>query len=158
MSELVPKISDIATLKGISMLLALPMLCVAYTLQTGLEIAWGSTELLALKSDDGQTLQTFKLFFIFICKSLWVSFFAALAYGLVSWLHYEWSFPFLYVTSVVLIAVALFGIFGVQQFEPLQEVEKFWFYSFIVWGVFLQSMREQLDESFKQSVSRTPKA
>jgi len=150
MSELVPKIADIATLKGISMLLALPMLCVAYTFQTGLEIAWDGSVWLALSSDDGQALQTFKLFFIFICKSLWVSFFAAMAYGAISLLHYVWPFPFLYVTSVVLIAVALFGIFGAQKFEPLQEVEKFWFYSFIVWGVFLQTMREQLDESFNQ--------
>lgn len=158
MSELVPKIADIATLKGISMLLALPMLCVAYTFQTGLEIGWDGSVWLALNPDDGQALQTFKLFFIFVCKSLWVSFFAALAYGAVSFLHYVWSFPFLYVTSVVLIAVALFGIFGAQKFEPLQEVEKFWFYSFIVWGVFLQAMREQLDESFNQSVNQTPKA
>ncbi|GAA5442613.1 hypothetical protein Misp06_00787 [Microbulbifer sp. NBRC 101763] len=49
MSELVPKIADIATLKGINMLLALPMLCVAYMFQTGLEISLDGTIWLKLR-------------------------------------------------------------------------------------------------------------
>jgi magnesium-transporting ATPase (P-type) len=153
MSELVPKIADIATLKGISMLLALPMLCVAYTFQTGLEISLDGSVWLAIEPDDNENLQNFKLFFIFVCKSLWISFFAAMAYGLVSYFHYGWKFPFLYVASVVLIAIALLGIFGQEKIDQLKEIEKFWFYSFIVWGVFLQTMREELDKPFNKRVN-----
>lgn len=150
MSELIPKIADIATLKGISMLLALPMLCVAYTFQTGLEISFDDSIWLAIEPGDNERLQNFKLFFIFICKSLWVSFFAGMAYSLVSYLHHMWDFPFLYVTSVVLISIAILGIFGQEKIEQLKSVEDFWFYSFIVWGIFLQTMREDLDKPFNR--------
>jgi hypothetical protein len=51
----------------------------------------------------------------------------------------------LQVTSVVLIAFALFGLFGAEAFPQIKVVNSFWFYSFIVWGIFLQTMREQLD-------------
>ncbi len=146
MSELIPKIADIATLKGISMLLALPMLCVAYTFQTGLEIAWDGSVWLSIEADDNDRLQNSKLFFIFICKSIWVSFFAAMAYGLISYLHFEWDFPFLFIASVILISIALLGIFGQEKVEQLKNIEKFWFYAFIVWGVFLQTMKEELDK------------
>lgn len=148
MSDLVPKIADIATLKGLSMLLALPMLCVAYTFQTGLEISWDSSIWLSIDADDNQRLKIFKLFFIFVCKSIWISFFAGLLYGLISQLHLEVKFPFLYITSVVLIAIALFGMFGAEEIVVLKSIDRFWFYSCIVWGVFLETRREELDKAF----------
>ena len=44
-----------------------------------------------------------------------------------------------------MIAVALFGILCSAQFTQLKLIDPFWFYSLIVWGVFLQTMKEQLD-------------
>jgi len=145
MSELVPKIADISTLKGISMLLALPMLCVAYTFQTGLEINVDGSIWLGLEADDGEKFKVFKIFMIFILKSLWISFFAGIFYTAITFVHFYFEFPFLYIVSVILIAIALLGIFGTDKIPEIKNIDKFWYYSLIVWGVFLQTLREKLD-------------
>ena len=44
-------------------------------------------------------------------------------------------------------------VFGQEKIDQLKEIEKFWFYSFIVWGVFLQTMREELDKPFNKRVN-----
>lgn len=146
MSELVPKIADIATLKGISMLLALPMLCVAYTFQTGLEINIDGSIWFALETDDGEKLKIFKIITIFILKSLWISFFAGIFYKFVIWLHSRLDFPLLYIVSMLLIALALLGIFGEDKIPETKNINMFWYYSLIVWGIFLTTLREKLDK------------
>ena len=62
-------------------------------------------------------------------------------------MHYEINFPFLQVVSIILIAFALFGIFASEKYVQLKQINQFWFYCCIAWGVFLQSMREQLDKA-----------
>ena len=146
MIDAIPKITDISSIKGISTLIALPMLCVAYLLQTGANIGWDGNMWFGVTADLPQNIQLNRLIIIFICKSLWVSFFAVIAYGLVAFAHTEVNFPFLQMTSAILIAFALFGIFASETFPQIKSINSFWFYSFIVWGVFLQTMREQLDE------------
>jgi hypothetical protein len=143
--DAIPKITDISSLKGISSLLALPLLCVAYILQTGANISLDGNIWFGVAPDMPENIQLNRLILIFVAKSLWVSFFAVIAYGVVAYAHYEVNFPFLQVTSVVLIAFALFGLFGAEAFPQIKVVNSFWFYSFIVWGIFLQTMREQLD-------------
>ena len=142
-AEIVPKIADIATLKGLSMLLALPMVCVAYTFQTGLVIGFEDSVLMSFQDGDKIT----KLFFIFICKSIWVSFFAIFFYGLARYLQIEIEFQFLYVISVMLVAIAIIGIFGKAKIPELQRIDSFWFYACIVWGVFLQTTVDEINEN-----------
>lgn len=143
--DVIPKITDISSIKGISSLLALPLLCVAYILQTGANISWDGNIWFGVAADLPEDIQLNRLILIFVLKSLWVSFFAALVYSIVAFAHSEIDFPFLQVTSVVLIGFALFGLFAAETFLQIKAVNSFWFYSFIVWGLFLQTMREQLD-------------
>lgn len=147
MSELVPKIADISTLKGISMLLALPMICVAYTFQTGLEIFIDNEIWLGVNPEDSDAWRNFKVFIIFILKSLWISFFAAIFYGVLTVLHEHVDFPVIYVSSVILIAIALLGIFGQEKIPELKAIDRFWFYAFIVWGVYLQTIIEKFEKN-----------
>ncbi len=143
--DFIPKITDISSIKGISTILALPLLCVAYILQTGPNIGFDGEIWLGVSANNAGDITLGYLIFIFILKSLWVSFFAALAYGIVTAAHSGIDFPFLQIASIILIGLALFGIFAAETFPQIKALNSFWFYSFIVWGVFLQTMREQLD-------------
>lgn len=143
--DAIPKITDIASIKGLSSLLALPLLCVAYILQTGANISWDGNIWFGAAADLPENIQLNRLILIFVLKSLWVSLFAVMAYGFVAYAHSQVNFPFLQVTSIVLIGFALFGIFAAETFPQIKAINSFWFYSFVVWGVFLQTIAEQLD-------------
>lgn len=143
--DAIPKITDISSIKGISSLLALPLLCVAYILQTGANISWDGDVWFEVGSGLPADVQLNRLILIFVLKSLWISFIASMAYGLVAYAYLSVDFPFLQVISIVLIGLALFGLFAAEAFPPIKIVNAFWFYAFVVWGVFLQTMREQLD-------------
>lgn len=140
-----PKITDISSIKGISTLLALPMLCIAYFLQTGATISWDGTVWFGLGENLPPQTELNRLVLLFILKSVWISFFGLIAYGLLTQLYINVEFPFIELTSVLMIAFALFGIFCTSQFTQLKLIDSFWFYGLIVWGVFLQTMKEQLD-------------
>lgn len=144
--DAIPKITDISSIKGISSLLALPLVCVAYILQTGANISWDGNIWFGVPTDLPESIQVNRLFLIFALKSLWISLIAATAYGVVALAHKSIDFPFIAVTSNVLMGFALFGLFAADTFPQIKAVNSFWFYAFIVWGVFLQSMREQLDK------------
>lgn len=146
MVDVVPKITDISNIKGISSLLALPLLCVAYILQTDATISWDGNIWFGLNPDLPTNIQLNRLILIFVLKSLWISGIAAMAYGAVALMHYEIHFPFLQVVSIILLAFALFGIFASEKHVQLKQINQFWFYCCIAWGIFLQSMREQLDK------------
>ena len=145
MDVAIPKITDISSVKGISTLLALPLICVAYILQTGASIGWEGSAWLDVSTSDSEQIQLNRLILIFILKSLWISFFALIAYSIITYVHISTDFPFLQITAIILIAFALFGMFAGEEFIQLKTVNNFWFYSFIVWGVFLQTIKEQLD-------------
>ena len=151
----IPKIADISTIKGISGLLALPLLCVAYILQTDATIGWDGSVWFSINSDMPANIQLNRLVIIFGLKSLWVSGIAAIILVLVRALHYEINFPFLLVTSIILLAFALFGIFASAKFPQLTSINQFWFYCCIAWGVFLQSVQEQLDKPLTHRSSGT---
>lgn len=145
-----PKITDISNIKGISTLLALPMLCVAYFLQSGPSIEWDQTILFGLGDQLPPEVVLQRLITIFVLKSLWISFFGMLAYGLISYIYVNSNYPVVQMISVLMVAVALFGLFCATKFPELQLIDTFWFYSLIVWGVFLQTMKEQLDAERKR--------
>lgn len=146
MVDAIPKITDISSIKGISTLLTLPLICVAYILQTEASIGWsGSVWFDICPNECSDSVQLNRLILIFVLKSLWISFWAVGLYYLLAQLQSEWDYPFLQIASVILIAFALFGIFGADKFPQLKLINEFWFYSLIVWGVFLQTMVEQLD-------------
>ncbi len=140
-----PKITDISNIKGISTLLALPMLCVAYFLQSGPSIEWDQTILVGLGDSLPPEIVLRRLITIFVLKSLWISCFGMLAYGLISYVYVYSKFPVVQTISVLMVAVALFGLFCSAKFPELKLIDTFWFYSLVVWGVFLQTMKEQLD-------------
>jgi ABC-type transport system involved in multi-copper enzyme maturation permease subunit len=147
-----PKIADISSIKGISTLLALPMLCVAYFLQTGATITWDDTVWFGLGKDLPVLAELSRLILLFLIKSIWISFWGMIAYGVLTQIYIHITFPFIELASVLMIAVALFGIFCSAQFSQLKLIDPFWFYGFIVWGVFFQSMKEQLDTE-RQKIS-----
>ena len=142
----VPKVADISNIKGISGLLALPLLCVAYILQTNASIGWDGNIWFTINTDLPADIQLRRLILIFVLKSLWVSGIAAFLLKLISVLHLNIDFPFLLIISIILLAIALFGIFGSEMFPQLKQINHFWFYCFIAWGVFLQSFQEKLDK------------
>lgn len=140
-----PKITDISSIKGISALLALPMLCIAYFLQSGASITWDGSVWLSLGVGLPTQTQLYRLILIFLLKSMWISFFGALIYGVISYVYINVDFPVIQLSSAMMIAFALFGMFCSKQFTQLNLIDQFWFCSLIVWGVFLQTMKEQLD-------------
>lgn len=140
-----PKITDISNIKGISTLLALPMLCIAYFLQTGATISWDNSIWFGLGENLSPQTELNRLILIFIFKSTWISLWGLLAYGLLTQLYLHIKLPFIELTAVLMIAIALFGLFCSAKFTQLQLIDPFWFYGLIVWGIFLQAMKEQLD-------------
>jgi hypothetical protein len=140
-----PKIADISSIKGISTLLALPMLCIAYFLQTGATIGWDGTVWFGLGENLPVEAELRRLIAIFILKSIWISAFGLFAYGTVSHIYINVDFPVIQLASMLMIAFSLFGIFCSDKFGQLKLIDPFWFYGLIVWGVFLQTMKEQLD-------------
>ncbi|WP_143219484.1 hypothetical protein [Achromobacter xylosoxidans] len=140
-----PKIADISSIKGVSALLALPMLCVAYFLQTGAAISWDDSIWFGLGEGLPPEVELRRLIVIFVLKSVWASFFGVVGYAVLTMVHIQVDFPVIQLTSVVLIAFALFGIFCSELFDQLKLIAPFWFYGLVVWGVFLSSMKEQLN-------------
>ncbi|WP_448135704.1 hypothetical protein [Stenotrophomonas rhizophila] len=140
-----PKITDAASIKGISTLLALPMLCVAYFLQSGPTIEWDGLVLFGLGDNPLSEIQLRRLIAIFVLKSIWIVFFGMVVYGVLSYIHIHVNFPVIQLASVLLVAVAIFGIFCSEKFPQLKLVDPFWFYGLMVWGLFLSSMKEQFD-------------
>lgn len=145
MVDVVPKITDISNIKGVSTLLALPLICVAYIFQTGASIGWDGSVWFGISEAQSESVQLARLILIFVLKSLWVSFWSVGAFYFAVLIHQEYDYPLLQIISVILLAFALFGLFGSEQYPQLKSVSPFWFYSFIVWGVFLQTMVEQLN-------------
>ena len=141
----IPKITDISSIKGISTLLALPMLCIAYFLSTGATIDLGSSVHWSLESGDLAAVSSAKLILMFVLKSLWISLWGALLYGLLSWGYLNTQVPFLQLASVLMISIALFYLLCASRYPQLKAIDPFWQYALIVWGVFLQAMTEQID-------------
>ena len=140
-----PKITDISSIKGISALLALPMLCIAYVLQSGAVISWDDVVWFDLGEELPEQNQLYRLAAIFVIKSIWVSFFGLLLYGAITYVHINIRFPVVQLVSTLMLAFALFGIICSSKFVQLKLLDPFWFYSLIVWGLFLQTMKDQLD-------------
>ena len=145
MVDIIPKITDVSSLKAISAILALPLLCVAYIFQTGAEIGWDGSIWFGVNEDLTQQAQLNRLLLIFVFKSVWVSLFAVIGYGFLAYGQASINFPLLQLISIVLLAFGLLGVFGAEQFPQLKLISPFWFYSCFVWGMFLHAMREQID-------------
>ncbi len=151
LETVVPKITDVSSIKGISALLALPMLCVAYFIQTGVTIAWDDSVWFDLGNGLPPEQELRRLITIFVLKSIWVSFFGVIGYAVLAHVQVRVNFSVLQLTSVLFIAFALLGIFCSEVFTQLKLITAFWFYALIIWGVFLSSMKEQLDEERRRN-------
>jgi len=152
MLELMPKIADISSIKGISKLLSLPMVCVAYILQTGTEIHIDNWEIISVSPNLPEQIQLNRLILIFILKSIFISAITIMGYELVKFIHIQSQKPILEVISMLCIAFALLGIFGLEHFPQIGLINPFWFYSFIVWGIYIQTtvdFFEQIDRRFE---------
>ena len=145
LEDIIPKITDISSIKGISTLLALPMLCIAYFLQTGATISWDGSVWFGLGDNLSLSTELYRLILIFLIKSIWVSFWGTVIYGALTYIDVYVDFPLIELTSVLMISFSLLGIFCSAKFEQLKLIDSFWFYGFVVWGVFLQTMKEQLE-------------
>lgn len=139
MLELMPKVADISSIKGISKLLSLPMVCVAYMLQTGAVICFDDWMILSVSPNLPEQIQLNRLILIFSLKSIFISTVTILAYNVLKFIHIESGQPVLHVISMLCIAFALLGIFGLEHFPQISIINPFWFYSFIVWGIYIQT-------------------
>ncbi|WP_368222759.1 hypothetical protein [Aeromonas sp. s4] len=154
MLELMPKIADISSIKGISKLLSLPMVCVAYMLQSGAVISLDSFVILSIPSDISAFAQLNRLILIFILKSLFISTATLIIYEMLKAIHIFTNKPILHVISMLFIAFAILGIFGLEHFPQISAINPFWFYSFIVWGIYIQTTVDKfdlIDEEFRKT-------
>lgn len=154
MLELMPKIADISSIKGISKLLSLPMVCVAYMLQSGAVISFDDIILFSIPSDISEFAQLNRLIVIFILKSLFISTVVLVLYEVLKEIHVKTNKPVLHVISMLFIAFAILGIFGLEHFPQISAINPFWFYSFIVWGIYIQTTVDKfdlIDERFRNA-------
>jgi hypothetical protein len=149
MISIVPKITDVNSLKTVSTLLTLPMLCVAYFLQSGAQIGWDGNTWFNIPVDLPSSIQVHRLLLIFFLKSVWISFLGMFAYGALGAIHIYVKQPILPMLAVVMLAFGILGIFARDAFPLLNLIGPFWFYASIVWALFLNSMTAQMDESAK---------
>lgn len=157
LEAVLPKITHASSIKGISTLLALPMLCVAYFLQSGPAIGWNNEIWFGLGQNLSIDVELRRLITIFLLKSIWISFFGMIGYGLLSYIHINVEFPAIQLASVLLIAFSIFGIFCSNRFIQLKLIDPFWFYGLLTWGLFLSSMKEQLDTERRKIEARIEK-
>lgn len=158
MTDIMPKITDAKSLKDLSKILALPMVMVAYVFQTGAVIGWGVNVWLDIPLDLAPEIQLHRLFLIFILKAVWSGVTAACMYTFLAVTHVqlnEWLLP---IIAVILFALALFGLLGSAQFPQLRTIDRFWFYTAMVWGFYLVAMTDQIHNQLLPEPTKGPQS
>lgn len=146
-AEYLPKLTDLKNLQDLAKIFSLPMLAVAYILQTGLVIGWEGNVWLSVNTQSAEMYLWISMGIIVLIKTIWASFFGLLINAAAMILHTQWNDMVYPVTAIVLFTFGLLGLFPPSdQALEIGAVNSFWFYACFVWGFFCISMQSQLAE------------
>ncbi|GAA3720421.1 hypothetical protein GCM10022421_30890 [Oceanisphaera sediminis] len=147
MADIVPKITDIKNLQDLGKVFSLPMLAVAYILQTGVNISWDGSVWFGIPSELEEYAKFNRFVLIVILKTIWISGIGATFYAMLAGLHIYSRELLLPIAAIIMFVFGLLGLFSFEEAEQMKSVNNFWFYACFVWGFFLLSMKEQIDSA-----------
>jgi hypothetical protein len=151
--DIVPKIADVKHLSDLAKVFALPMLAVAYILQTGFILEFDGYFSFGINNELTETQAFARFVLIIICKSIWISFFGLLIYSAIALVHIMGNEIVVPLCASIFFVFALIGLFDIQLPKEIPTISKFWSYCFFVWGFFLLNVKEQLDQNIHGNVS-----
>lgn len=143
-ADFAPKLTDLKNLQDLAKIFALPMLAVAYILQTGLVVSLNDTVWLSVDWEGNLGAAWLMALFIVVLKTLW----SALCGTLVNWfiwvLQTEFNELFYPLTAMCLFTLGLLGLFPPQELAArVMSLSPFWFYACFVWGFYFIAMQKQ---------------
>ncbi|MGA8134472.1 MAG: hypothetical protein WCA48_10025 [Pseudomonas gingeri] len=143
-ADLVPKLTDLKNLQDLAKIFALPMLAVAYILQTGLVVSVEDTVWLSVNWEGNLAAAWLMTLFIVVLKTLWMAFCGTLVNGLIWVLQTEFNALFYPISAMCLFTLGLLGLFPPQELAVrVTSVSTFWFYACFVWGFYFIAMQKQ---------------
>lgn len=144
--DLAPKLTDLKNLQDLAKIFALPMLAVAYILQTGLVVSPDETVWFSVNWERNSFYVWSMVLFIVVLKTLWMAFWGFLAHCGIGLLHATFS-PLVYpLSAMCLFTLGLLGLFPPDEIASrVSSVSAFWFYACFVWGFFFIAMDRQLE-------------
>lgn len=143
-ADLAPKLTDLKNLQDLAKIFSLPMLAVAYILQTGLVVSFEGSTWLSVSWERNNFHIWFMVLLIVILKTLWMAFWGVLVHCLIGFLHA--SHPLTYpLSAMCLFTLGLLGLFPPDEIASrVLLISNFWFYACFVWGFFFVAMERQL--------------
>ncbi|MFT6655962.1 MAG: hypothetical protein ACJAWI_002737 [Marinomonas primoryensis] len=134
--DIIPKFSDVKHLSDLAKVFALPMLAVAYILQTGVVLDFDGYFSFGIHNELSENQALARFILIIILKAIWVSCFGSLAYALIAFVHIMGSEIVVPLCASIFFVFALIGFFDIPIPQEAPKIEKFWSYCFLVWGFF----------------------
>ena len=151
--DIIPKFSDVKHLSDLAKVFALPMLAVAYILQTGVVLDFDGYFSFGIHNELSENQALARFILIIILKAIWVSCFGSLAYALIAFVHIMGSEIVVPLCASIFFVFALIGFFDIPIPQEAPKIEKFWSYCFLVWGFFLLNVKDQLDLNINEKLS-----
>lgn len=143
-ADLAPKLTDLKNLQDLAKIFALPMLAVAYILQTGLFVSFDGSVWLSVNWERNTFFIWCMVLVIVVLKTLWMAFWGFLVHCLIGLLHT--FYPLVYpLSAMCLFTLGLLGLFPPDEIASrVSSVSNFWFYACFVWGFFFIAMERQI--------------
>lgn len=143
-ADFAPKLTDLKNLQDLAKIFALPMLAVAYILQTGLLVSVNDTVWFSVNWEGNSAGAWLMALFIVVLKTLWSAFCGTLVNGFIWILQTELSELIYPLTAMCLFTLGLLGLFPPQDLAArVMSVSTFWFYACFVWGFYFIAMQKQ---------------
>lgn len=144
-ADLAPKLTDLKNLQDLAKIFALPMLAVAYILQTGLVVSVEDWFRLEVDWERNTVFVWTMVMFIVVLKTLWMALCGMIAHGIIWVLQTEISELVYPLSAMCLFTLGLLGLFPPEEIVVrVSSVSNFWFYACFVWGFFFIAMDRQL--------------
>lgn len=147
-ADLAPKLTDLKNLQDLAKIFALPMLAVAYILQTGLVVGFDGSTWFNVDWGSNAFYIWSMVLFIVVLKTLWMAIWGFLVHCVIGLLHTQFN-PLVYpLSAMCLFTLGLLGLFPPDEIASrVSSVSNFWFYACFVWGFFFIAMDRQLGNS-----------
>lgn len=143
-ADLAPKITDLKNLQDLSKIFALPMLAVAYIMQTGLVVSFDEFEFIRVNWEGSLGIAWFQTFWVVVLKTLWMALWGAIFNGVIGLLHTNWNELVYPLSGMCFFTLGLLGLFPPKEvLMNFSSVNNFWFYACFVWGFFCIAMDNQ---------------
>jgi hypothetical protein len=143
-ADFAPKLTDLKNLQDLAKIFALPMLAVAYILQTGLVVSVEDTIWFSVDWEGNAAAAWLMALFIVVLKTLWSAACGTLVNGAIWVLQTEFNELFYPITAMCLFTIGLLGLFPPQELATrVMSVSSFWFYACFVWGFYFIAMQKQ---------------